>query len=116
LPPIAHLLIGAHANTLLAWRDTSRSNIVVPLLRQGIDGAQAQLNMMPLVKRREYPSQTLKWVRSTLDRAGRCIEGIAPNETETIKRVAMEASKAYGVPVSTRKVRECLARYRASRA
>jgi hypothetical protein len=114
LPPIAQLLIGARAETLLAYREIPRDNIAIPY--RHLDVARDQLEAIPIEKRNGYPSTMQKWVRNTLDQAGRKIEGLAPNEAKTIARVAREASLEYGVPVSPRKVRECLKTYRATKA
>jgi hypothetical protein len=112
LPPIAHLLIGARAATLLAYREILHTNAAIPY--RHLEIARDQLDAVPIEKRNGYPSPVLKWVRTTLDNAGRCIEGRTPNFTETVSRVAREASREYGVPVSPRKVRECLKTYQAT--
>jgi hypothetical protein len=111
LSPVACLLIGARAETLLSHREVLRDNPAIPY--DHLDAAQAQLNMIPLDRRRGYPTPMLRWVRNTLDNnAGRCITGKAPGFNETIERVAKEASRELGTTITPKQVRGCLTRYR----
>ena len=63
-------------------------------------------------KRRGYPPDHLRWIRATLDNAGRCITGKAPSAKDVLERVARDSSREYGVNVTPRMVRDYLAKYR----
>jgi uncharacterized protein YciI len=103
------LLVAGVTHSALAVREVEPRN---DLLGTYIQSAWEILQATPIEKRKGHPPAHLRWVQSVLDREGRCISGKAPNVTETIERIADEATQQYGVEITPRQVRGWLAKYR----
>jgi len=108
LSPQTSILIGARVKRLLKPK-TVRDNVAIPYSH--LELAQAELNAIPVDKRRGYPSKTLRWVRATLDDAGRLVRGNKRGMNEVLKQVAKEVKREWGMTVTAKMVRSCYEGY-----
>jgi hypothetical protein len=109
LSPQARILIGARVKRLLAEPGIVRDNVAIPYSH--LELAQAELNAIPAEKRRGYPTKMLRWVRATLDNAGRLVSGKKRGMNEVLKQVAKEAKREWGMRVTAKMVRGCYEEY-----
>ena len=91
LSPQASILIGARVKRLLE-PETVRDAV-------------------PVERRRRYPTKTLRWVRATLDNAGRLVRGKKRGMNEVLKQVAKEVKREWGMTVTAKMVRGCYEGY-----
>jgi len=108
LSPQASILIGARVKRLLEPKIV-RDNVPIPYSH--LELAQAELNAIPAEKRRGYPTKMLRWVRATLDNAGRLVSGKKRGMNEVLKQVAKEAKREWGMRVTAKMVRGCYEEY-----
>jgi hypothetical protein len=108
LPPQARILIGARAKTLLQ-PEIVRDNVAIPYSH--LERARTELNAIPVGKRRGYPTKMLRWVRATLDEAGRLVRGKQRGMNKVLEQVAKEAKREWGMTVTAKMVRGCYEEY-----